>query len=137
MSSQPNITVGIDLGDRHSHLCLLDTQSGEIMEESRIPTNPKAFQRRFSGCEPMRVVIETVTHSPWVSRSLEECGHEVLVANARKVRLIYAEGKKNDKLDAQKLARLVRLDPSCCPRSTTAARIPRSTSRWSARAMLW
>ncbi len=37
--------------------------------------------------------------------------HEVLVANARKVRLIYGEGRKNDKIDAEKLARLARLDP--------------------------
>ena len=111
MPSQPNLTVGIDLGDRHSHLCLIDTPSGEVIEEGRIPTNPKGFERRFSGCEPMRVAVEAGTHSPWVSRLLERCGHEVLVANARKLRLIYAEGKKNDKLDAENLARLARLDP--------------------------
>jgi transposase len=46
-----------------------------------------------------------------VSRLLEECGHEVLVANARKLRLIYAKGRKTDKLDAENLARLVRVDP--------------------------
>jgi transposase len=46
-----------------------------------------------------------------VSRLLEECGHEVLVANARKVRLIYGEGHKNDRIDAEKLARLARVDP--------------------------
>src|SRR5215213_8247737 len=50
-------------------------------------------------------------HSPWISRMLQECGHDVLVANARKVRLIYGEGRKNDKIDAEKLARLARLDP--------------------------
>src|SRR5215204_2346383 len=38
----------------------------------------------------MRIAIEAGTHSPWASRVLEECGHEVLVANARKLRLIYA-----------------------------------------------
>jgi transposase len=46
-----------------------------------------------------------------VSRVLEECGHEVLVANARKVRLIYANKRKTDELDAENLARLARLDP--------------------------
>jgi transposase len=46
-----------------------------------------------------------------VSRLLKECGHEVLVANARKTRLIYAEGRKTDRIDAEKLARLARLDP--------------------------
>ncbi len=59
----------------------------------------------------MRIALEAGTHSPWISRPLEGCGHEVLVANARKLKLIYAEGKKTDRLDAQNLARLARLDP--------------------------
>ena len=48
----------------------------------------------------MRIAIEAGTHSPWVSRVLEECGHEVLVANARKLRLIYANKRKTDEVDA-------------------------------------
>jgi transposase len=59
----------------------------------------------------MRIAIEAGTHSPWVSRLLEECGHEVLVANARKLRLIYANKRKTDEMDAENLARLARLDP--------------------------
>jgi transposase len=89
MSQHHDVTAGIDIGDRYSHLCLLDTESGEVIEEGRIPTNTKAFERRFSDAEPMRIAIETGTHSPWISRMLEERGHEILVANARKVRLIY------------------------------------------------
>lgn len=111
MPSQPSVTIGIDVGDRHSHLCVLDTEIGEVIEESRITTSVVAFERRFSGEERMRVAIEAGTHSLWISRVLENHGHEVLVANARKLRLIYAEGNKNDKLDAENLARLARLDP--------------------------
>jgi transposase len=111
MSHHHDLTAGIDIGDRYSHLCLLDTDSGEVIEEGRIPTNTKAFERRFAEAEPMRIAIEAGTHSPWISRMLEECGHELLVANARKVRLIYGEGRKNDKIDAEKLARLARVDP--------------------------
>jgi transposase len=59
----------------------------------------------------MRIAIEAGTHSPWASRLLEECGHEVLVANARKLRLIYANKRKIDHIDAENLARLARLDP--------------------------
>jgi transposase len=105
------VTVGLDLGDNYTYLCLLETESGEVIEEGRLRTTPAALKRRFSEREPMRVAIEAGTHSPWVSRLLEGWGHEVLVANARKLRLIYAEGRKTDKLDAQKLARLARLDP--------------------------
>jgi transposase len=46
-----------------------------------------------------------------VSRLLEECGHQVLVANARKLHLIYSNKRKTDKLDAENLARLARVDP--------------------------
>ena len=59
----------------------------------------------------MRIAIEAGTHSPWVSRVLEECGHEVFVANARKLRLIYANKRKTDEIDAENLARLARVDP--------------------------
>jgi transposase len=111
VSQSSSITAGLDLGDKYSHLCLLDTESGEVIEESRLCTTPKAFERRFSGCEPMCIAIETGTHSPWVSRLLERLGHQVLVANARKLKLIYAEECKNDRLDAENLARLARLDP--------------------------
>jgi transposase len=109
--SQLEITAGLDLGDRYSHLCLIDTHSGEVIEETRLATSPEAFERRFSVSEPIHVAIEASTHPPWVSRLLESCGHEVLVANARKVKLIYGEARKSDKLDAENLARLARLDP--------------------------
>jgi transposase len=108
---RPKTTAGLDLGDRYSYLCLIDTQSGEVIEEGRLRTTPEAFSRRFASERPMRIAIEAGTHSPWVSRLLEECGHEVLVANARKTRLIYANKRKTDEIDAQNLARLARLDP--------------------------
>jgi transposase len=108
---RPNMTAGLDIGDKHSYLCLLDTASGEVMEEGRMRTTPEAFRRRFSSEQPMRIAIEAGTHSPWVSRLLKECGHEVLVANARKLRLIYANKRKTDEIDAENLARLARLDP--------------------------
>jgi transposase len=108
---EPTMTAGIDLGDRYSYLCLLDTESGEVIEEGRLRTTPEAFGRRFGSEQSMRIAMEVGTHSPWTSRLLEGCGHEVLVANARKTRLIYAESRKTDRIDAEKLARLARLDP--------------------------
>jgi transposase len=81
------------------------------VEEGRLRTTPEALRRRFASEQPLRIAIEAGTHSPWVSRVLEECGHEVLVANARKLRLIYANKQKTDEVDAENLARLARLDP--------------------------
>jgi transposase len=91
---RPKMTAGLDIGDRYSHLCLIDTQSGEVVEEGRLRTTPEALRRRFASERPMPIAIETGTHSPWISRLLEELGHEMLVANARKLRLIYANKRK-------------------------------------------
>jgi transposase len=110
---KPSVTVGIDLRDKYSFLCLLDTESGEVIEEGRLRTTPEALSRRFSSeQQPLRIAIEAGTHSPWVSRVLEqECGHEVLVANPPKTRLIYSKKRKTDEIDAQNLAGLARLHP--------------------------
>ena len=83
-----------------------------MIEEGRLRTTPEAFRRRFTSEQtPMRLAIEAGTHSPWATSVLEECGHEVLVANARKHRLIYANKQKTDEIDAEILARVARLDP--------------------------
>ena len=105
------MTAGLDLGDKYSYLCLIDQEGGEVIEEGRLRTTPEALRRRFASEQPMRIAIETGTHSPWVSRLLEECAHEVLVANARKLRFIYANKRKTDQIDAENLARLARVDP--------------------------
>jgi transposase len=107
----PLMTAGLDISDKYSYLCLIDQESGEVVEEGRLRTTPEALRRRFASEQPLRIAIEAGTHSPWVSRVLEECGHEVLVANARKLRLIYANKRKTDEIDAENLARLARLDP--------------------------
>jgi transposase len=65
-----------------------------VIEEGRLRTSPETFRRRFGSEQPMRIAIEAGTHSPWASRVLEELGHEVLVANARKLRLIYARASE-------------------------------------------
>jgi transposase len=111
-SEQPKMTAGLDLGDKYSYLCLIDQESGEVIEEGRLRTTPEALKRRFASEQySLRIAIEAGTHSPWVSRVLEGCGHEVLVANARKLRLIYANKRKTDEIDAENLARLARVDP--------------------------
>jgi transposase len=105
------MTAGLDLGDRYSYLCHIDTENGEVIEEGRLRSTPEAFGRRFASEQPMRIAIEAGTHSPWASRVLEECGHEVLVANSRKTRLIYSNKRKTDETDAENLARLASVDP--------------------------
>jgi transposase len=123
---RPQTTAGLDLGDRYSYLCLLDTDGGEVIEEGRVRTTPEALRRRFASEPPMRIAIETGTHSPWVSRLLEECGHEVLVANSRKLRLIYANKQKTDEVDALRTWPAWRASiRSCFTHSSTGAKTPR------------
>jgi transposase len=108
--SQPKLTVGLDLGDRNSWYCVLE-ESGQIQREQRVPTHAKGLRAVFGELPHSRIALEIGTHSPWISRLLSELGHEVIVANARKVRLIGESRKKDDRLDAQTLARLARIDP--------------------------
>jgi transposase len=107
---RPQRTVGIDLGDRFSRYCVLN-EEGDVIEEGRVRTSEEAFGRHWEGEVRQRVVMETGTHSPWVSRRLEGWGHQVIVANARKVRAISANESKNDRQDAEMLARLGYCNP--------------------------
>ena len=113
--SQQQLTIGLDLGDRSSWYCVLD-ERGEIVLEQKLSTTPKAMKEVFGGMPRSRIALETGMHSPWVSRVLSELGQEVIVAHARNVRLIGESRKKDDRLDAQTLARLARIDPELlCP----------------------
>ena len=106
-----DVTIGLDLGDTQSQLCALDA-AGEVTEEGRVRTTPEALRHRFGGMPSTRIAIETGTHSPWISRLLRKLGHEVIVANARELRLISENKNKTDKADAEYLARLARADPA-------------------------
>jgi transposase len=109
MVDATTVTVGVDISDTYSSLCFVDGD-GQILEEGRVRTTKAGLTRRFSTAR-CRVVLEVGTHSPWVSRLLAELGHEVIVANPRKVRLIAESDRKHDRADAEQLARLGRLDP--------------------------
>jgi len=104
------ITIGMDLGDKSSRYCVLNSQ-GEIVQEGNVSTTKKALAQKFGALRRCRLAMEVGTHSPWVSRLLKSYGHEVIVANARQVKLITQSSRKDDRLDAQTLARLARVDP--------------------------
>jgi transposase len=113
--SEQKLTIGLDLGDRSSWYCVLD-EAGSVLLEQRLSTSPKAMKEVFGTMPRCRIALETGMHSPWVSRVLSGCEHEVIVAHARNVRLIGESRKKDDRLDAQTLARLARIDPKLlCP----------------------
>jgi transposase len=104
------LTIGMDLGDKTSRYCVLD-ENGIVQAEGSVATTKKALAEKFGCLQRCRVAIEVGTHSPWLSRWLSSLGHEVIVANARQVQLISASSRKDDRMDAQMLARLARVDP--------------------------
>jgi transposase len=102
--------IGFDLSDKSGTYAVLDAQ-GKLGVEGKVVLDEDGLARFFGSREPARVAIEAGTHSPWVSRQLAELGHEVIVANPRRVKLISGNKKKNDREDARLLARLGRVDP--------------------------
>ena len=109
-NSLPNVTIGLDLGDRTSRTYEVNA-AGECEREATVPTTVAGITRYFEGRARCRVVLEVGTHSPWVSRLLEQLGHETIVANPS---AMFARARRrrrrNDRLDARFLARQGRAD---------------------------
>lgn len=103
-------TIGVDMGDKKHNVCVLDAE-GEILEQTTVTNTAKAIRTYFGKQESCRVALEAGTHSGWVSRIIDELGHEVLVGNSRKLRVIWDSNEKDDDRDAEMLARIARLDP--------------------------
>jgi transposase len=111
ITTDRSLTIGLDLGDRFTEGRVLD-ETGEVVEAFRVRTTEPALAARLATYAPSRVVLEVGTHSPWVSRTVSRLGHETVVANPRRVRLIAENDAKSDAVDAELLARLGRVDPS-------------------------
>ncbi len=110
----PRLSIGVDLSIDTAVACAVD-RDGSVVETWTLPLRPQELRRDFEGREPTVVVLEATTVSSWVARLLEELGHEVLVCNARRLKLIASSTLKTDKLDAEvlgRLARLSQLDPA-------------------------
>ncbi len=107
---EKHITVGIDMGDKKHNICVLDAE-GEVQGRTSVTNTARAIRRYFSKLPPCRIALEAGTHSGWISRILEGMGHDVLVGNPRKLRVIWDSDEKDDERDAEMLARIARFDP--------------------------
>lgn len=110
MSKSIEAVVGLDIGDRTIAVCAVSPADGRVMERATVATERAAIERFLAGRRRLRVVMETGTHAPWIARLLEAAGHEAVVADARRVKLITESGRKTDRRDAELLARLGRSD---------------------------
>ena len=64
------ITIGIELGNRYSHCCLLG-DNGEALPEGKVRTIREGLAGHFQGLPRTRIAIEVGTHWLWVSRLLK------------------------------------------------------------------
>lgn len=115
--------VGIDVHVKYSEICIL-SEEGEVLERRQVPTTEAALKRVFRGRRRARLIMECGPMTPWLYRVLRSVGHEVVVVNPRRVRLIAESTLKSDAIDAEILARLSRMDGvllgSVYQRSTSA-----------------
>lgn len=106
----PTLTYGLDLGDVTTHFTVLD-HAGKVVDQGVIGTSRQAFAMWFHERGKGRVVLEASTHFRWASQLVADLGFEVLVANPRRLKLIYGDHDKTDRKDSMKLARLGRYEP--------------------------
>lgn len=104
------VAIGIDLGDQSARYACVDNL-GTVTEEGSVKMTPDAFRKTFGLFAATRIAIEAGAQSHWAAEVLGELGHEVIIANPRRVRLISASRNKSDRNDAVLLARFVRIDP--------------------------
>ena len=100
-----NVVAGLDLGDKHSFVCLIDLD-GNVVERKKLRTSLAAFERYFGEWAGMRVVCEAGTHANWVYRLLGRLEHEPLMADTHRLALITQSLSKDDRTDAERLAEL-------------------------------
>ncbi len=112
INNNTELTIGMDMSDKKSEVCILDAE-GNVVNRGSVINNMDelhTFFTPFPNPSKILIAMETGTHSPWISSYLVELGFNVLVGNSRKLRAIWASEKKNDKRDAEMLARMARFD---------------------------
>ena len=103
--------IGMDLGDKN-HKAVVLAADGTEVERAEVKNTPEQVQEFLARHPGALLAVETGTHCRWISRLAAGLGHEVLVGNTRKLRMIWNSSRKNDWNDAEMLAKLARADRS-------------------------
>jgi len=97
------VAVGIDVGDKTSQVCAKDA-TGAVVWEKKVKTTEAGFRGALGKAGPCRIVLEAGSQTHWIKACLEVLGHQVKVADPRKLRRIYQSESKSDVRDARELA---------------------------------
>ena len=73
------LILGLDLGDRAHHVCVLDA-TGHIVREAALPNTQPALAQLLGEFPRATVALEAGSHSPWITCHLTDFGATVLVA---------------------------------------------------------
>ena len=99
------LTIGLDLGDKLSEVCVLDSEH-RIIKRGSLPTDPKTFEEFFGSYPGATAVFEVGSQSRWVQPLVRKAGlGKVITADPRQIKLITQSTKKTDRRDAFILAR--------------------------------
>src|SRR5215216_4732232 len=100
--------VGLDWAYRRAQWCAL-APAGEIAGEGRIAADRDGLARLVLELgDEVTACLEMMSGALWVRDQLVDCGWQVQVADARKVKTVAPLVAKTDKVDARLLAELCR-----------------------------
>jgi transposase len=107
--------IGFDVHKKSVSYCV-KTADGTIVEEGKVSaTRPKLRQWAQKRQQPWHGAMEATLFSGWIYDALKPFAAELQIGNPSMMKAIAAAKKKNDKLDARKIADLVRCNllPVC------------------------
>jgi transposase len=105
---QHGFYAGIDLHARTLHLCVLDAK-GKVVKDANIAATPDAFLQAIAPYRADLVVgCECMFAWYWLADRCQEEDVHLVVGHALYMKLIHGAKAKNDRIDAHKIARLLR-----------------------------
>ena len=109
LTSEGPWDIGLDVGDRISHYCLLHQKTGEIIEGA-VKTTAADLEEFFGPLAGSRLLLEVGGQSRWIQKHLRQLGVRAITCEARKSSEVNRFKRKNNRIDARNLAKLLRSD---------------------------
>jgi transposase len=107
-TKQHKFYCGIDLHARSMYLCILN-QEGEILLHRNMPAGPEPFLKAIAPYrEDLVVCVECIFTWYWLADLCAREGLPFVLGHALYMKAIHGGKAKNDKIDAQKIAVLLR-----------------------------
>ncbi len=110
VTTAPTTYVGLDLGSSICHQTVLNAD-GSLRRSRSILTSEQSLRSAFAHFEgDVKVHLEASELSAWAHSLLKPLVSEVIISHPRSLAWIGKDSNKDDKIDARKLAELLRLN---------------------------